>query len=207
MGLKVIGAGFGRTGTLSLKQALQRLGFNKCHHMMELFPSEPQQQFWHDAAFGKQMDWDAVFEGYEASVDWPSCAFYQQLMVKYPDAKVILSVRDADKWFDSASETIFKTMDATKAQNTLQGQMVQKLIVEDTFAGKHLDRDYAKSVFTAHNEEVRRVVPAERLLEFEASMGWQPLCDFLGVAVPEEDYPRTNSTEQFQQMVRASQKS
>ena len=205
MTLKVIGAGFGRTGTLSLKLALEQLGLNKCHHMMELFPNEAQQQFWHAAAFGKTIDWDLVFEGYQASVDWPSCTFYQELMAHYPEAKVVLSLRDPDKWFDSAAETIFKAMESGFSSASIQGQMARKLIMEDTFGGRAMDREHAKAVYTAHIEEVKRVVPADRLLVFEASMGWQPLCEFLGVAVPEQDYPRTNSTDEFKARVAAMQ--
>ena len=203
MTLKVIGAGFGRTGTLSLKLALEQLGLSKCHHMMELFSSAAQQQHWHDAAFGKKMDWGVVFEGFKASVDWPSCAFYEALMAYYPDAKVILSLRDPDQWFDSASETIFKSMDSGFDPDNLQGQMARKLIVEDTFQGRHMDRDYAKAVFTAHNEAVKKTVPVDRLLVFEASMGWQPLCDFLGVPVPAQEYPKTNSTDDFKRRVKS----
>ncbi|MDA9366238.1 hypothetical protein N9514_01655 [Pseudomonadales bacterium] len=206
MTLKVIGAGFGRTGTLSLKLALEQLGLTQCHHMMELFASEAQRQFWHDAAFGKKMDWDTVFEGYQASVDWPSCAFYEELLAHYPQAKVILSLRDPDKWFDSASETIFKGLDSSFEPSNLQGQMARKLIVEDTFGGRHMDREHAKAVFTAHNDAVKRTVPANRLLVFEASMGWQPLCDFLEVPVPAQDYPRTNSTDEFKQRMQAHKK-
>ena len=191
MTLKVIGAGFGRTGTLSLKLALEQLGLTKCHHMMELFASEAQRQFWHDAAFGKKMDWEAVFEGYQAH---------------YPQAKVILSLRDPDKWFDSASETIFKGLDSSFDPSNLQGQMARKLIVDATFGGRHMDREHAKAVFTAHNEAVKRTVPANRLLVFEASMGWQPLCDFLEVPVPAQDYPRTNSTDEFKQRMQAHKK-
>jgi hypothetical protein len=200
MTLKVIGAGFGRTGTLSLKLALEQLGFNKCHHMIEVFQDEKQQQYWHDAAFGKPVNWDAVFEGFTASVDFPSCAYYEQLMAHYPEAKVVLSLRDPDTWFASASNTIFNSMDETTDPNSIQSQMLNKLILQDTFGGKHRDAEHAKAVFNAHNETVQRVVPKDRLLVFEAKMGWAPLCEFLGVPVPATDYPRTNSTDEFQAM-------
>lgn len=204
MTLKVIGAGFGRTGTLSLKVALEQLGFNKCHHMIEVFRDKQQQQFWHDAAFGKAMNWDDVFKGFSASVDFPSCAYYAQLMAHFPDAKVVLSLRDPDSWFASASNTIFNSMDNAPDQNSLQSQMTRKLILENTFGGKHRDAEHAKSVFNAHNEAVQRIVPKNRLLVFEAKMGWAPLCQFLGVAVPETDYPRTNSTDEFKAMFPAN---
>jgi hypothetical protein len=200
MTLKVIGAGFGRTGTLSLKLALEQLGFNKCHHMIEVFQDEQQQQYWHDAAFGKTMNWDDVFEGFAASVDFPSCAYYEQLMAYYPEAKVVLSLRDPDSWFASATNTIFNSMDKSADSDSIQSQMVTKLILQDTFGGKHRDAEHAKAVFNAHNEKVQSVVPKDRLLVFEAKMGWAPLCEFLGVSVPDTDYPRTNSTDEFNAM-------
>jgi len=197
MTLNVIGAGFGRTGTLSLKLALEQLGFNKCHHMIEVFQDEQQQQYWYDAAFGKTMNWDDVFHGFAASVDFPSCAYYAQLMTYYPEAKVVLSLRDPDAWFASASNTIFNSMDKSADSDSIQSQMVTKLILQDTFGGKHRDAEHAKAVFNAHNEKVQSVVPKDRLLVFEAKMGWAPLCEFLGVPVPDTDYPRTNSTDEF----------
>lgn len=197
MSLKVIGAGFGRTGTLSLKFALQELGFNPCHHMMEVFGKPDHIALWQQAADGLPTDWDAVFEGYEAAVDWPVCAFWRELAEVYPDAKFILSKRDADRWFDSASATIFKGM-TQDAGDDPHRKMVQTLVVKNTFGGDISNREHAKSVFEAHNAEVIATLPKDRLLVFEASEGWQPLCDFLGADMPEIDYPSTNSTEDFQ---------
>ncbi len=202
MTLQVIGAGFGRTGTLSLKFALEKLGFNPCHHMMEVFGKPEHIALWQDAADGKTADWDAIFDGYEAAVDWPVCAFWKELMHVYPEAKFILSKRDADKWFASASNTIFKGMQNFDGENP-HGKMVKTLIVENTFDGDIGNAEHAKAIFEAHNAEVIETIPAERLLVFEAVDGWQPLCDFLGVAVPEEAYPSTNSTEAFQKRVQS----
>ena len=202
MALSVIGAGFGRTGTLSLKGALERLGFDPCYHMMEVV----QHGFgalWRDIAFGGKPDWDAVFSGYKATVDWPSCNYYRELADHYPDAKVILSLRDPDKWFDSCRSTIFRAMqmDHTEAPEAIRTQMemVRKLVVQDTFGGDIDDRAHAISVYNRHNETVRQVIPGDRLLVFEASQGWEPLCRFLGVPVPDEPYPRVNTSEEFQQ--------
>lgn len=204
MTLKVIGAGFGRTGTLSLKFALEKLGFNPCHHMMEVFGKPDHIALWQAAADGKPADWEAIFDGYEAAVDWPVCAFWKELKDVYPDAKFILSKRDADKWFASATNTIFKGMQAFDGADP-HGKMVNTLIVQNTFGGDVTDAEHAKSVFEAHNAEVLATMPSERILVFEAADGWAPLCDFLEVPVPDEPYPRTNSTEDFQKrMARGS---
>jgi hypothetical protein len=195
MPLKVIGAGLGRTGTLSLKLALEQLGFGRCYHMMEVFqrPQAPQQ--WLDAAEGRPVDWEAVFEGYQSSVDWPGAEFYALHARMYPDAKVILSVRDADKWFDSTQATIF-------ANPTFEGsppvwQAMAQALIGAKFNGNLTDRKHCIEVYNRHNDEVRRTIPAGRLLEFEAKNGWAPLCAFLGVPVPETPYPSVNSTDEF----------
>ena len=203
MALSVIGAGFGRTGTLSLKGALERLGFDPCYHMMEVIQGG-FAQVWHDIVFGGTPDWDAVFKGYKATVDWPACNYYRELADRYPDAKVILSLRDPDKWFDSCQNTIFRAMrmDHAQAPANIRTQiaMVRKLVVEDTFGGDIDDRAHAISIFNRHNETVQKVIPKERLLVFQASDGWEPLCRFLGVPVPDEAYPKVNTTEDFQQL-------
>ena len=208
MTLKVIGAGFGRTGTLSLKLALEKLGFGPCHHMMEVFGKPDHIALWQAAADGESVDWDQVFNGYNSAVDWPVCAFWRELSVVYPDAKFILSRRDANKWFDSASETIFKAMSMFDGKD-VHGKMTNTLVVNHTFGGNLTDRQHAIDIYEKHNQAVEETLPAERLLIFEAAQGWQPLCDFLDVPVPEEDYPRTNSTEEFQkmaQLIRDNQK-
>jgi hypothetical protein len=94
MTLKVIGAGFGRTGTSSLKQALEDLGFGPCHHMTEVIAHPQQVPVWEAAMNGEPVEWEDVFHAYQSAVDWPSAAFYEPLMERYPDARVILTVRD-----------------------------------------------------------------------------------------------------------------
>lgn len=202
MTLKVIGAGFGRTGTLSLKFALEKLGLGPCHHMMEVFGKPDHIDLWQQAADGKSVNWNEVFTGYRAAVDWPVCAFWQELSEVYPDAKFILSLRDPDKWFDSADATIFAGMRKFKDSDDPHGKMVQKLIVNNTFDGDISDRHHAIEVFNRHNEQVKATLPARRFLTFEAADGWGPLCEFLEVPVPDEPYPRTNSTEDFQKRVK-----
>jgi hypothetical protein len=195
MTLSVIGAGYGRTGTLSLKMALEHLGFGPCYHMIEVLkkPGAPQQ--WLDVALGKPVNWDGVFEGFAATVDWPSATFYRQLAEAYPEAKVILTVRDPQAWFESTQATIF-ARDPSQAPDKVWGEMVTR-VVNDLFDNRMHDRDHVISVFEKHNAEVMRVIPAERLLVYEASQGWGPLCDFLGAAEPDVDPVKINTREDF----------
>lgn len=201
MSLQVIGAGLGRTGTLTLKLALEQLGFGPCHHMVEVLANPEQIRFWRRAAGGEAMEWNDVFRSYRASVDWPSCHFYAELAARYPDAKVILSTRDPERWYESMEETILKAMagiDAATVEDADAHPMrfAQILICEKTF-GRDYSRENAIATFERHVRAVIDTIPAERLLVFEAAQGWEPLCDFLGVAQPETPFPRVNSREEF----------
>ncbi len=207
MALKVIGAGLGRTGTFTLKTALEMLGFGPCHHMVEVFGNaETQVPHWNRAASGEAVDWDEVFAGYNAAVDWPGCHFYAELAEHYPDAKVILSKRDAGRWYESMSETILKSMgqmglgaaQAIPADHPMRFGGI--LIAEKTF-GYDFSRENVMAVFDRHVAAVRATIAPERLLEFEAVDGWEPLCAFLDVPVPDAPFPRTNSREEFWQHV------
>jgi hypothetical protein len=217
--LKVIGAGLGRTGTLSLKMALEQLGFAKCHHMMEVFEHPEHARMFYDAARGKPQ-WDALFDGYQASVDWPSCHFWRQLMDHYPDAKVILSLRDPEKWYQSFSNTILQgirmagqsagaapappdasAMSGMAAAMAAMAPMMREIIIEQTFDSNLDDKDHIIAVYNAHNERVRETVPPERLLVYEPGAGWEPLCAFLEVPAPDAPYPHTNTTEDFQSRI------
>ena len=207
MPLSVIGAGFGRTGTLSLKLALEQLGFGPCHHMLEVFAHPTQATTWQAAAEGKAVDWDALFDGYGASVDWPSCHFWRELSARYPDAKVILTARSPESWYESFSATIAKAAEGGAAppdpelRNVLA--MAQYLIVERTFGGRLSDPAHAKAVYTRHNDAVVAGLPRDRLLQFNAAEGWAPLCRFLDRPVPSEPFPRSNSREEFWQHLTA----
>lgn len=199
MALKVIGAGLGRTGTMTLKTALEMLGFGPCHHMVEVFANPSQMGFWRRAATGETVDWEEVFAAYGSSVDWPSAHFYAALAERYPDAKVILSLRDPQRWYDSMSETILKVMehgDKNRFSGDEDSRFAEIIVKDQTFHGD-FSRDNVIAAFERHNAEVRRTIPAERLLVFEAAEGWAPLCAFLGVPVPETPFPRTNSREEF----------
>jgi hypothetical protein len=201
MALQVIGAGFGRTGTNSLKLALEQLGFAPCHHMFEVRENPAQLPFWEAAARGELPDWDEVFAGYAAQVDWPGARYWRELAEHFPDAKVILSVRPADEWFDSLQATIGPFLREPSAHDDpdrhAQALMVHELIGRQIFDDRVDDRAHAIRVFRDHIAEVQRTIPPERLLTYEVSEGWEPLCRFLGVPVPEAPFPHANSTEAF----------
>ncbi|ODT87776.1 sulfotransferase family protein [Phenylobacterium sp. SCN 70-31] len=193
MGLKVIGSGLGRTGTLSTKLALEQLGF-RCHHMAEVFMNPASIPLWVEAGRGRG-DWDAIFDGYEAMVDHPGCCYWRELMDRYPDAKVLHTVRDPDKWFDSTQATIFSPHRPHPDQEPMKTFFDQ---INAFYGGDMHDRGFMTDFFRRHTETVVAAVPKDRLLVFDVREGWDPLCAFLGVPTPDTPYPRENSTEQFQ---------
>jgi hypothetical protein len=212
--MKLIGAGFGRTGTASLQAALETVGLRPCYHMREVFARPDDALFWERAALGQDVDFRSLFKDWQATVDWPACTFYRELMELYPEAKVLLSVRDPEKWYESCQNTIYPataldpseldrvpyaagTVNAADVPLITQ-RMINRLIWQRTFQNRFEDRAYAIDVFNRHNEEVRRAVPPERLLVFEARQGWEPLCRFLGAPIPEgTPYPYLNDTASF----------
>ena len=201
MTLSVIGASFGRTGTMSLKIALEQLGIGRCYHMIEVLENAGHAELWNAAAEGKLPDWDAVFAGYSAAVDWPPCSFWKQLTDFYPEAKVILTARDPERWYDSVASTIYpvlmRPLTTDNPRAVVQREMALKLIFDQTFNGRFEDREHTIGVYEDHNEEVRRTVPANRLLVYEVAEGWEPLCRFLDRPIPDEPFPRVNSTDEF----------
>jgi hypothetical protein len=201
MTLSVIGAGLGRTGTLSLRTALERLGLGPCYHMRDVFECPEHVEVWDRAADGKQVDWEVLLGRHRSAVDWPVCAFYRELVERYPQAKVILTTRDPERWHSSVMETIYPLMKRAVPEGdaTMQawGRMVHKLILEQTFGGRLADREEAIAVYERHHEAVRRTVPQERLLVYEVAQGWEPLCRFLGLPVPEEPFPQVNTKAEF----------
>jgi hypothetical protein len=199
MALKIIGAGLGRTGTKSLQTALAMLGFGPCHHAVEVFAHLETIPLWIDAGRGKP-DWDAIFAGYNSTVDYPSAPYWRELAAHYPDAKVLLSVRDADQWFDSTQSTIFAPggMPATSLRADATGPMADffKSFSQEFCAHVH-DRAFMTAYFHRHNQAVKAAIPAERLLVYEAGQGWAPLCTFLGVPIPDAPYPSENNRAEF----------
>ena len=220
--LEVIGAGLGRTGTESLKKALEQLGFSKCYHMFELMKHPENLPEWEKLGRGETPNYDLLFGGYSSCTDFPAAMYYQNLMQKYPGAKVVLTVRDPDSWFDSASKTIFKQppsiflglmrivgVFSKKARSMMAVWSFARSLVHDRFFdGSIRDRERTKSIFVAWNQEVHRVVPPDRLLVFDVSEGWTPLCRFLDVPIPDVPFPRSNERGSFRkEMVKRSTRS
>jgi len=217
--VNVIGAGFGRTGTASLKAALETLGFVPCYHMYEVFEHPQHADFWGAAWRGEPVDWDSILGGYEATVDWPACTFYRELLERHPDAKVLLSVRDPERWYESTRNTIYELTKLSGHSLFSRGglallslfmfgtftirplQIAEEIVLRGTFDGKFEDKHHAIEVFNRHNEEVRRRVPKERLLIYEVKEGWGPLCEFLGVEEPDKPFPRLNDAAEVQRLI------
>jgi hypothetical protein len=198
--LKVVGAGVGRTGTHSLKIALETLLGGTCHHMVEVFGHPDEVPVWTDAIDGRPVDWGKLMEGYTAQVDWPGASFWPELSAANPDALVILSVRDPDSWFTSCSNTIFAGIDKMVEEgNEWMAAMVR--LMGTRFDGHIDDRAAMTDALERHNEKVRTTIAPERLLEWTVADGWEPICDRLGVAVPDEAFPVTNTTAEFRAMV------
>jgi hypothetical protein len=206
MALKVVGAGFGRTGTLSLKHALEELGFSPCYHMMEVFPRPDHVAMWHQLAMGKAVDWDLLFRDFQATVDWPAARWWREIAAHFPQAKVLLSVRDPEAWYKSMTETIYQPMkspvpDGVPELVRLQNEMARTAILGDTFDFRFEDKAHAIDVFRRHIEEVRSTIDPARLLVFDVREGWEPLCRFLEVPVPADPFPRLNDTASTQAMI------
>lgn len=206
MSLEIIGSGFGRTGTASLKRALEKLGFGPCHHMEEVFAHPEQVPFWQAALAGQAVDWDKVFRNYRAQVDWPGAHVWRQLAAAYPAAKVIHSVRPEEAWWTSFSATIGRVLTIYKdlplpAHGLAMMKATETALVGQTFGCAPTNRDGVLVAYRRRTEEVRAAIPRERLLVFDVSEGWKPLCAFLGVPVPSEPFPHVNSTREFWEMV------
>ncbi|MCB1672077.1 MAG: sulfotransferase [Gammaproteobacteria bacterium] len=199
--MEVIGAGLGRTGTMSLKLALEQLLDAPCHHMFEVFQHPEQVPVWRDAAAGKEVDWNTLFQGYQAAVDWPSCAFAVELSRVYPQALILLSVRDFESWWNSASNTIFPSID--KAEGEWR-DMIETLFTK-TFTFDLTNKDACHEAFDRHYAKVRSEIPAERILEWRAGDGWEPICARLDLPVPDEPFPHRNTTEEFRNRRQAAQ--
>lgn len=193
MALKVIGTGFGRTGTDSMRAALTILGFGPCHHMYEVITNPEQKTRWRAMVAGGETDWDGLFDGYASCMDWPSAAYWRALIDIYPEAKVILTWRSAESWWESFSGTIMKSI----ASNPDPEAVTKVLIERQVFNGRMTERDHAIALYRANIEAVLAEVPPGRLLVHRLGDGWEPLCAHLGVAVPQVPYPHGNSVEEF----------
>jgi Sulfotransferase domain len=213
--MRIIGAGVGRTGTLSLKAALERLGFGPCFHGRHVLDHPDRLPGWLAAARGEDVDWAVLLAGYESTVDWPAAAFWRPLARFYPQARFILTIREPDGWYDSVSNTIYRMFGSqapeervAHAREVVPGletftDFHRQMIWDGFFSGRFADRDYAIAAYERHNAEVIAELPADRLLVIPPGAGWVPLCDFLGVPVPEEPYPHLNDPEKFWARVQA----
>ncbi|MEQ9080718.1 MAG: sulfotransferase [Sandaracinaceae bacterium] len=219
MTLEIIGAGWGRTGTSSLKAALERLEFGRCYHWAEVRPGDVP--LWFDALEGRDVDWRALFSGFGAAIDWPASYFYAEIARAFPEAKVILTTREPRRWFESATDTIYRFMNRplesfgderpgwTARESRDLIRLSRRIIIEETLGRPfderpHEDAELVTRCFSAHLHSVRATVPKERLLEFDVAQGWEPLCAFLGVPVPDEPFPRKNTRRQFNENVETS---
>ena len=205
MTMQVFGAGVGRTGTYSLKLAINRLGLGPCHHMEAVIHDMPVQVPLWSAALAGRADWTAIYDGFDSAVDWPTAAFFRELIAAYPSAKFVLTHRDPEDWADSFGETIYKLL-AGKDHAPPHMQdwlaMAGEVLAKSGFVAG-LDRDALVKGFMAHNAAVKAAIPARQLLVYEVKEGWEPLCAFLGAPVPADPFPRTNSRIEFWDLVKA----
>jgi hypothetical protein len=208
MGLQVIGAGFGRTGTTSMKEALELLGYKRCHHMQEVMLSKKQIEMFNRVSLDVEVDWDDVFIGYEAAVDWPSSARYKELMQQYPDAKVILTAREPEAWYESTRGTIYTLSHSIPPVISLLVPrvrhimtMIHRLIWGGVFDGRFDDREHAIKVYNENVAEVMAHVPNDKLLVHASKEGWEPLCAFLDKPVPNQPYPHSNEGKQIKRAI------
>jgi hypothetical protein len=203
-GLRVVGAGLGRTGTHSLKVAFELLLGGPCYHMLEVFGRPDQRAGWSSASRGEEVDWREFLQGYVATVDWPAAAFWSEISASAPDAIVVLSTRkDATSWWKSASETIFAMVARGAPPDYPGGAEDLAMIIElmnRRFTPQWQDPEAAMAAYEAHNAEVRASVPADRLVDWQPGDGWEPLCTSLGLPIPAEPFPHLNSTSDFRAM-------
>ncbi|MGP3966112.1 sulfotransferase family protein [Streptomyces sp. 6N223] len=204
--LDVFGAGLGRTGAHSLTAALERLGFGPCHTMLGMLEHPEQVPSWRRAAAGEAVNWREIYAGYRSSVNLPGSRFWREITAAFPEAKVILTVRDPDRWYESSARSIYPAATAppqpgaSEAFEALRA-MSREVVWDGLFGGRFTDRDHALRVFREHNEAVAREIDPGRLLVLDVADGWRPLCDFLGVPVPDTPYPHQNDRARFASLI------
>ena len=199
--MKVLGAGFGRTGTMSLKIALEKLGIGPCYHMREVISHPSHIKIWYDISRGEHPNWDRLFSGFNSAVDFPVCLFYEELVNKFPDAKFILTLRDFDTWYKSTANTIYKVPTMLPGwfkrvvypiRMFIEMQVI--LIWVGLFKNNFSDRESTELVYNEHIESVKKTISADKLLIYRINEGWAPLCEFLNVEKPETPFPKVNDT-------------
>lgn len=213
MALRVIGAGLARTGTMSMKAALTQLGFGRCYHMIDQLTHPEDVVYWEAASRGEKVDWDALFHDCQSTVDYPGCRYYKLFMELYPEAKVVLTVRDPEKWYESTKETVYEVMNRVfdkdgnpKGSSSFPGdpslqlrvmQLIRREMWEGDYQGRFEDRDFILNFWHNWVADVKKTVPPEKLLVFEVAQGWEPLCNFLEVPIPDTPFPRLNDRQAF----------
>ncbi|MEW1685875.1 sulfotransferase family protein [Streptomyces sp. NPDC093594] len=207
--LELVNAGLGRTGTTSLKAALDRLGLGPSFHMFDIVGDTERLQQWEGIVCdGAEPDWHAVFAGYRAAVDGPCALHYAALKDAFPHARTILTVRDADSWYRSTHDTLYQFALRSAAAPPPPGspqarlfRITSTMVWDGLFGGRFGDKDHAIDVYHRHNEEVVRTLGADNVLVYDVRQGWEPLCAHLGVDVPAEPFPHTNDTASMRQRV------
>jgi len=199
--LNVIGAGFGRTGTHSLAQALEILGYGSCYTIHDMDKNPAHRNLWRDALDGRAIDWNTLYQKYRSAVEWPTVAFLPDLFRHYPKARIILTLRDPASWYASAAATIFPGLEATAhhpdPERRAKSSLKRRLILEHVFEGKYWDKAHTIQIYEKHVRDVVELVPAGRLLQYRVTEGWEPLCHFLEVPVPDAPFPHRNERTDF----------
>jgi len=217
MSIKIIGAGLPRTGTNTLKQSLEQLGHKHVYHMKELLVNPEKLHLWKTLDETGDTDWDALYKGYDGTVDFPGYPWYKEHMKRYPDAKVILTVRDFEDWYKSVDSTVFRAGPQTPGEKIkMIGKLLfnarirnvvkcikwfKKCFFAERLHGKFEDKEFTQKFWEDHLAEVKAYVPEDKLLVYDVRDGWGPLCTFLGVAEPTEPLPHLNKKENFMAML------
>jgi hypothetical protein len=209
--MKLIGVGFGRTGTMSIKSAVEELG-SPCFHMIDLIMGERRERdlaYWVKIANDEPVDWNEVFDGWDATIDWPACSRWEQLVDAFPEAPVLLNIRDFDGWYESCRNTILAVKEAALAGDLPEDAnrdgpspelwgVIEKLIWQGDFQGRFADRDWVRQMYTDRIETIKKAIPSDRLIVWELGKdGWEPLADALGVEAPDKPFPRLHDTNEF----------
>ena len=206
MELKVIGLGLGRTGTYSLKTALEELELGPCHHMERVAQNmSVQLPLWNEV-LNNPTNFEAAYEDMQSAVDWPTAAFYKELYKHYPNAKFILTHRSKESWAESFGSTIYKLLaERENAPTPVQEwlNMVVKVIEKSGFT-MDLDFEELAERYKVHNKAVLDLIPPEQLLVYQVKEGWEPLCKFLNLKTPITEFPRTNNREEFWDIVKGA---
>ena len=193
MVLSVMGVGFMRTGTESLKIALEILGYGPCHHMKVVLSDPDQEALWRRVVAGENIPWETLYDGYNSAVDFPTVFYWRELTAHYPEAPLIMTVRSSESWYASMEKSIFPILKKQTDPKSVGSAMIR----QGAFGGREDDPDHAVTVYEEHNNAVQSAFSSDRLLVYELGSGWAPLCDFLGKPIPDEDYPHSNTAEEL----------